>query len=460
MNEYGMLPPQDVEIEKELLGMCLFFPDAFVKTRDYLSVECFYKPENSLLYKAMNDLFLSGSQINLSTARTQLIKNGDLEAVGGPFILSELTDRITTVANLEGCCKIVLEKYVARELIRVNSENIQAAYASDSDALGLIEKQMNDVSAITDIISRTVKAKSVGDITDDVYKELDNRRQGKVSGDVKTHFKALDQVITAIEEGECVVMGARPGMGKTTLALQICLNNALNGIPSGFLSGEMTKKQVVKKAMFLLSKVVAFRSRRNDALNVDDMKSLFEAGLILKRIPFYVEDCAGNPISQLCSKYHKLVNKHKVKIIVADYLQRFNSDNPRDLDTARVTKVVTELNTMAKKTLCPIIIISQLNRGVEAKSPYIPSLSDLRDSGAVEQEADMVLFLWRPGYYKITTDADGKSVEGVLRVIIAKFRSGEPNQQVDLYWNDKRAMAEDITDGVSDGEEDLWSVDV
>ena len=428
------LPPQAIDLEEFVLGACLLDSKTIIELKNFLHPDCFYKEAHKKIFEAMLTVFNAGDPIDLGTVRYALSKASDLDFIGGPFYLSSLTDRITSSANAIAHARIIQEKYFLREFIRHGSEIVQKGYDDDGDPFDLVEQSNKFVSDILDDVGKG-KSLSVSEVAESRLELLRKRSVGYVDGEIKTYLESFDEKITCFEKGECIVIGARPGAGKTTLALQICVENALQGIPTAFLTAEMTVDLVVTKVMFYLANVATYKMRATNHLQKSEFDRLEEASKRLKNIPLFIEGCAGDSINDVKGKWHRLLSKHKIKLFAFDYVQRCGGEKKSDGATERVNQFTMGWNTLCKTTNVPGILISQMNRAVENRGGgKLPTLSDLKDSSALEQEADMVIFPYRPWIQGVKMDELGRSTENLMRLMIAKFRGGEI-QDVDLGWS-------------------------
>lgn len=439
---YGKVPPQAKELEEAVLGAVLLEKSAFDRVIEILQPQCFYSDANQRIFKACVQLAASNLPIDLFTVCEQLSKNEELELIGGAHYLMQITKSVVSAANLESHAKIVLEKFIKREIIRISGELIGDAYDDGGqepfDLLDDAEKQlyslsfknmgkmyMDSASVAMDGITHTEKMKN---------------RDEDITG-VPTGFEIMDKATAGWQDGDLIILAARPSVGKTAFALNLATNAAEimksfvdSGVRAdgkqnvGFFSLEMSARQLGQRIASAKSGVPLDKIMRGK-LDDEEMKKATEQGWnVLANMGLFIDDSSSLTINQLRTKARKMVKNHKVGLIIIDYLQlmsgvqNWRSDNREQ----EISKISRDLKMLAKELQIPIIPLSQLSRDVEKRSgKKIPQLSDLRDSGAIEQDADMVMFLYRPEYYKdMVDDAGDKYGAGETHVRIAKNRSG------------------------------------
>ena len=427
-NTYGHLQPQALEVEKAVLGALMIDKDAYAIVCELLYPESFYEPRNQKIYTAIRDLSIAEKPVDIMTVTDQLAKMGELENVGGPVYITELSARVSSSANIEYHAHIIAQKSLARQLISFSSDIETKAFDETIDVDELMQhaegalfelSQKNRKKGYTQIDPVITQAVMV-------IQEAAKNKNGMTG--IPSGYHDLDDKTSGWQDSDLVIIAGRPAMGKTAFALSMAKNIATDyKVPIAFFSLEMSNQQLVNR---LLSNVCEIEGKiiLNGQLQPDEWERLDKRVNKLLGAPLYVDDTAGLSVFELRTKARRLVREHGVKIIMIDYLQLMNANGMRF--TSRQEEVSTisrSLKGLAKELNIPVIALSQLNRGVESREGLDgkrPQLSDLRESGAIEQDADMVLFVHRPEYYHIYQDDNGHDLHGMAQIIIAKHRKG------------------------------------
>jgi len=425
--EYGKVPPQAIDLEEAVLGALMLEKDALISVGDILIPESFYKDSHQKIYKAILELSAKEEPIDIFTVTESLRRLNFLEDVGGPYFITQLTNKVASAAHIEFHAKIIAQKYIQRELIRVSSEIQSEAFDDSTDVASLLDKAQQDVFAIAEgnIKKETEHIRS---LAEEVIKQIEEagKREDGLSG-VPSGFNALDRITSGWQGSDLIIIAARPSMGKTAFVLSMARNMALtHKAPIAIFSLEMGADQLVRRMIASETELGSEKLRNGrladfewEQLNVR-IKELIEA-------PIYIDDTPGLSIFELRSKCRRLKAKYDIQCIVIDYLQLMSAGgNMRGNREQEVSLISRQLKIIAKELKIPVIALSQLNRGVEQRTGDAkkPMLSDLRESGAIEQDADMVLFIHRPERYGITEDTEGNSLIGIADIIIAKHRNG------------------------------------
>jgi replicative DNA helicase len=428
---FGKVPPQAKELEEAVLGAIMLEKGAFDTVVEILKPECFYSDANQQIYRAMQSLAGKSLPIDLLTVVEELKTREELELVGGPYYVSKLTNAVVSSANIEAHSRIVLQKFIQRELIRISGEIIGDAYEDSTDVFDLLDDAESKLYEITNNHLRknfddinTVLVKTIQRI-----EEMRNRDED-ITG-VPSGFPSLDKLTYGWQPTDLIILAARPSVGKTAFALNLARTAALNAkkpYPVAFFSLEMSAGQLVQRILSAESEIWLEKISRGK-LEEHEMKQLYKKGIErLSNAPIYIDDSAALNIFELRAKCRRLKNKHNVGLIIIDYLQLMSGggDNKNGNREQEISKISRDLKGLAKELQVPIIALSQLSREVEKRKEgaKIPQLSDLRESGAIEQDADMVMFLYRPDYYEIGTNENGESTKGETYVKIAKHRNG------------------------------------
>ncbi len=427
-NTYGHLQPQALEVEKAVLGALMIDKDAYAVVCETLRPESFYEPRNQMVYQAIMELSMAERPVDILTVTEQLAKNGQLEEVGGPGYVMELSSRVASSANIEYHANIIAQKSLARQLISFASVIETKAFDETIDVEDLMQEaegslfelsQRNmkkDYTAIDPVIAQAVKT------IQNAAKNTDG-----LTG-VSTGYYKLDDITSGWQASDLVIIAGRPAMGKTSFALSMAKNIAADmREPMAFFSLEMSNVQLVNR---LISNACEIQGSKilNGQLQRDEWKRLDKRINNLLGAPLYIDDTPGLSVFELRTKARRLVREHGVKLIMIDYLQLMNANGMRfSSRQEEVSTISRSLKGLAKELNIPILALSQLNRGVESREGLEgkrPQLSDLRESGAIEQDADMVIFVHRPEYYHIYQDDNGRDLHGMAQIIIAKHRKG------------------------------------
>lgn len=427
---FGKIPPQAKELEEAILGAIMLEKSAFDTVIEILKPECFYVEVHQRIYKAMQALAVKSLPIDLLTVVEELKIREDLEFVGGAYFVSKLTNSVVSSANIDAHSRIVLQKFIQRELIRISSEIIGDAYEDSTDVFDMLDDAETKLFEITNNHLRknfdsidSVLVKTINRIEDM------RNRQDDITG-VPTGFVSLDRITYGWQPTDLIILAARPSVGKTAFALNLARSAALHPTKPtavGFFSLEMSSSQLVQRILSAESEIWLEKISRGK-LEEHEMKQLYKRGIErLSKAPIYIDDSAALNIFELRAKCRRLKNKHNVGMIIIDYLQLMSGSADRNSNREQeISRISRDLKSLAKELQVPIIALSQLSREVEKRKEgnKMPQLSDLRESGAIEQDADMVMFLYRPEYYDITANEFGENNKGETHVKIAKHRNG------------------------------------
>lgn len=423
--EIGKLPPQALEVEKALLGALLTYKDAYSNVCELLAAESFYHKNHQYIYQAMSELSLAGQPIDILTVSEKLKVGNRLEAVGGFATLSELSEIGTSAVNIEEYAEIIYNKFLARDLIRISSNIEEQAFGEETDIKNLLEYAEGQIFEIN---QRRVKKEvtKVGDVVADVISRINNaaQQEGGYTG-LRTGFTKLDEKTNGWQPATLNIIAARPAMGKTAFVLSMAKNMAIDyGYPVAIFSLEMSNLELVNRLVINASEIEGEKIKTG-RLTPNEWQDLYAKTDCLNSAPIFIDDTANISVSELTTKARRLKSEHDIQCIIIDYLQLMNASGMSYGSREQEVSIISRsLKGLAKELDIPVIALSQLNRGVESREEKRPQLSDLRESGAIEQDADMVVFIHRPEYYKILQDAEGNSNEGVAEIIIAKHRSG------------------------------------
>ncbi len=431
--EFGKIPPKAIDLEEAVLGACMIEKEALDVVIDILQPDAFYTDAHQKIFKAINALFGAAKPIDILTVADQLRTNGELEDVGGPYYLAELTNRIASAANVEFHARIVAQKYIQRELIRVSSNIIKDAYEDTTDVFELLDEAEKNLFAIADENLRK-NGSMIGGIVSTEILEISKRMSRAQEGDVLTGvgsgFTELDRATSGWQKSDLIIVAARPGMGKTSFNLALARNAAIDlQKPVAFFSLEMTTNQLVQRLISMETEINADKLRKG-TLEPYEWTQLTMRVDKLKKAPIIIDDSPALNVFELRAKCRRYKEQFGIEMVIIDYLQLMagSSVNGKGMGNREqeISQISRSLKSIAKELNIPIIALSQLSRAVETRGGVKrPMLSDLRESGAIEQDADIVIFLYRPEYYEIFQDEDGNDTRGLAEVIIAKHRNGE-----------------------------------
>ncbi len=427
---YGKVPPQAKDLEEAVLGAIMLEKSAFDTVVEILKPECFYSDNHQRIYRAMQGLQQKNQPIDILTVVEELKRREELEIVGGPYYVTKLTNSVVSSANIEAHSRIILQKFIQRELIRISGEIISDSYEDSTDVFDLLDEAESKLFEITNNHLRknfdsidTVLVKTVQRIEDMRHRNED------ITG-VPSGFSSLDKITYGWQNTDLIILAARPSVGKTAFALNLARYACLHGnkkTPVAFFSLEMSAGQLVQRILSAESEIWLEKIARGKLAD-HEMKQLYAKGIQqLAKAPMFIDDTAALNIFELRAKCRRLKNKHNIGLIIIDYLQLMSGSADRNSNREQeISKISRDLKGLAKELQVPIIALSQLSRAVESRKDgeKIPQLSDLRESGAIEQDADMVMFLYRPEYYGITANEHGESNKGETYVKIAKHRNG------------------------------------
>lgn len=427
---YGKIPPQAKELEEAVLGAIMLEKSAFDSLIDTnLKPECFYVEAHQIIFLAMQDMQQRGVPIDLLTVVEELKRKGQLDLVGGPYYISKLTNMVVSTANIEAHARIILEKFIQRELIRISNETMSDAYEDSTDVFDLLDETESKMFKITNNYLKK-NFEDIGSVLAKAINRIDDlRTQTEDISGVPSGFKSLDRITFGWQQTDLIILAARPSVGKTAFALNLARNAALNTTrptPVGFFSLEMSASQLVQRILSAESEIHMEKISRGK-LEEYEYQQLHSKGIKrLETAPLFIDDTAALNIFEFRAKARRLVNKHHVGIIIIDYLQLMSGSGDKGSNREQeISTISRNLKALAKELSIPIIALSQLSRAVETrKESKMPQLSDLRESGAIEQDADMVMFIYRPEYYEVMANEHGDSTKGETLIRIAKHRNG------------------------------------
>ena len=445
-NELGKVPPNAIDIEEIVLGQLMIEPDAAILVMDLLKPECFYKDANQKVFTAIRNLATREEPINMMTVIEELRKKEELEKVGGAFYITNLTQKVSSAAAIEYHAKIIAQKFIQRELIRVSSEIQNKAFDPEMDVYDLIDFSENELFKVAE--SRLKKESTpISDLIKEAIKNIEEagKRDDGLSG-IPTGFTKIDRVTSGLQASDLIIIAARPSMGKTAFILSMLRNMAVDhNIPVAMFSLEMSNIQLVMR-LIVSETELEHGKIKNGKLTTEEWAILEERTKSLLASPIYLDDTPALSIFEFRAKCRRLHQKHKIKCVFVDYLQLMNAPNSGSREQ-EISTISRQLKAIAKELEIPVIALSQLNRSIDKTNEYRPQLSNLRESGAIEQDADIVAFIHRPEYYKITEDSEGNSTIGMAEIIIAKHRNGAL-EDIQLRFEKEFAKFTENFDGI------------
>jgi replicative DNA helicase len=430
------LPPQSIEAEQSLLGCLMLDKNAVVKVADFLEPRDFYRRAHQEIYRASLDLFEKGEPMDFLTLSSRLKEKGQLEEIGGNSYLTELINSVPTASHVLNYAKIVQRKRILRDLIAASQEIGVLGYNETEDTDLLLDQAEKRIFSIAQksLSQNFIPVKAT---LEDAFERIDklSKREAGIRG-LPTGFTALDNILAGLQKSDLIILASRPGLGKSALATNIAANIAISQKePVGLFSLEMSKDQVVDRLIASLANVDLWRLRTGRLSSTEednDFSRIQNAMGILSEAPIYIDDAASSNILQMRAMARRLQAEKGLGLVIVDYLQLMEPRNPSDQIVRQITEISRALKGLARELNIPVLAISQLSRAVEQRSPQKPRLADLRESGSLEQDADVVLFIYREDRYRPETPR-----KNIADIIIAKHRNG-PVGNIELYFDDRR----------------------
>lgn len=446
-NHLGKVPPQAIELEEIVLGAILIEREAMTDIAEFLRPEAFYVDANKMIYGVIQELSIVSSPIDIITVTEGLRKKGQLEMCGGAYYITMLTDKVASSANIETHARLLQEKYIKRELIRSSSQMVNDCYSDEHDVFDLLSRSEYEKDELLQSIT-VRKEVSNSELFNSTLNTLAKQKDDKkgLTG-VPSGFQDLDRITGGWQKSDLIIIAARPGMGKTSFVLQNALNASFDfNVPGAFFSLEMSMEQLMKKELAIMCDVPLEKFRKN-TLTEEDWCRMGNMTNKIMAAPIHWDDTPSISLIELCAKARRLKKKYDIQYIAIDYLQLMTGKGGKYTNREQeIGSISRGLKGLAKELSIPIMALSQLSRAVETRAGINgkrPMLSDLRESGSIEQDADMVIFLYRPEYYGIEEDETGVSTDGIAEVIIAKHRNGETDD-VPLKFNKSTTGFDDL----------------
>jgi replicative DNA helicase len=438
MQSISRIPPHSIEAEQSVLGAMLLDREAIISASEFVKAEDFYKDSHREIFEAVMELFEKGEPVDLITLSEQLKQRNTLEAVGGVAFLTDLSASVPTIANVAHYARIIQEKSLLRKLIKSCSEISEKSFEAAEEIGNIIEYAER---SIFDLSQRKISRSfiPIKEILISSFNRIEKLYSTKASiTGIPTGFTDIDNKTSGMQKSDLILVAARPSMGKTAFALNIVQNAALKtGVPVAIFSLEMSREQLVNRMICAEANIDSHRLRTGN-LDEDDWPKLALSVNKLSKANVYIDDTPGITVAEMRSKCRRLKMERGLELIVIDYLQLMQGNGRAESRQQEISDISRSLKALAREMDCPVLALSQLSRAPEMRSEHRPMLSDLRESGAIEQDADIVMFLYRDEYYHPDTEK-----KNIAEVIIAKQRNG-PTATVELVWLDKYTKFADL----------------
>jgi replicative DNA helicase len=434
-------PPCNIEAEKGVLGSILLLPDVCDEVALIVRPTDFYDEANQKLFAHIQAIHDAGRRVDLTLLVERLNSSGDFELIGGAGYLAEVARSVPHAANAGHYAQIVRDKATLRSLIHSSTDILRDAYDETTDARDMLNRAEERIFSILGS-QGTGRTETISDILHKAMDRIDARMSNQhMQGGIETGFRELDSLTGGLHDSELIILAGRPSMGKTAFALNIAENVAIDlGIPALFVSLEMSSLELADRLLCSRAHVDS-RPLRNGHISQDDRRKLVEKAGEISQAPLFVDDSPSRNMTEIAATARRLKRKQKLGLVVIDYLQLIDADNPKDQRQEQVARIARRLKGMARELGIPVLCLAQLNRQAEVAKENRPRLSHLRESGAIEQDADLVMFVHRDEYYE-TNEDDRAAKAGQADIVVAKQRNG-PTGEVKLTWLSKYTRFED-----------------
>lgn len=442
------LPPQNIEAEKSLLGCLMIDPEAILKVVDFLMAKDFYKDIHKKIYQTMVEIFEKREPIDSLSASSRLKEKKELEQIGGVTYLTSLVNFVPTASHVLNYAKIVQQKRILRDLIGASYEIGMMGYQEAEDVDALLDNAERRIFSIAQK-SLTQRFIPVKEILEETFKRIDelSKHKGGLRG-ISTGFRSLDNILAGLQKSDLIILAGRPSLGKSAMALDFARHVACNyKIPVGLFSLEMSKDQIIDRLIAAQADIDLWRlrtGRLSDEGEDNDFDRIQKAMDVLSQAPIFIDDASSSNVLQMRAMARRLQADQGLGLLIIDYLQLMEPRNLNATMVQQVTENSRALKGLAKELNIPVLVLSQLSRAVEQRTPQIPRLADLRESGAIEQDADVVMFIHREDRYKPNTER-----KNIADIIIAKHRNG-PVGKIELYFDEPRVSFKDLEKGYQD----------
>lgn len=439
MADSPKLPPQNIQAESSLLGSILLDPDAFTKIADTVRGGDFYEKRHEQIFESMLNLYEQRKPIDVLTLSEKLETSKKIDDVGGSSYITELANSVPSAAHIHEYAEIVTKKATLRRLIEAAQGITQLGFSDDEDTDSLIDRAEQLLYGVSES-KNTQGFRAVGDVLNESFDRIEelSKDKSKLRG-IPSGFRGLDNILAGLQNSDLLILAARPAMGKSSFALNVAHNVALKeGVPVGIFSLEMSQEQLVDRLLSSEAGVDSWKLRTGN-LEDSDFAKIGEAMGALSEAPIFIDDTPMMNVMDMRTKARRIQSEHGLGLIIVDYLQLMSGrGNYGENRVQEVSEISRGLKGLARELNVPVIALSQLSRSVESRSPQIPQLADLRESGSIEQDADVVMFLYREDYYNPDTDR-----QHITDLFIKKHRNG-PIGQVELFFHEEKTQFRQI----------------
>lgn len=440
--EKDKLPPQSREAEQATLGSVLIDKNAIDKIADVIRPEDFYDDRHGIIFDTILDLYEKSVPADLLSLSTRLEERGELEKIGGRSYLTELTNVVPTATNVVHYANTVQRKATLRRLIEASSQIAAFGHNEDEDTDSVLDKAEQALFRVSQKFLKN-KFVAIKNLLPEVFDRIDelHRASGKLRG-IPTGYLDLDLLLAGLQKSDLLIIAARPSMGKTTLALDIARQVAVESkVPVGIFSLEMSKDQLIDRMLCAQANVDAWKMRTGRLTDDEDFARIGNAMGILSEAPIFIDDSGTSTVMEIRTKARRLQAEHGLGLLIIDYLQLIESRRASDNRVQEISEITRSLKGLARELNIPILALSQLSRAVEARTPPIPKLSDLRESGSIEQDADVVLFIYREAMYG--RGEQDPQRRNVAEIQVAKHRNG-PTGKIELFFDENRVSFKNL----------------
>lgn len=433
------VPPQNTQAEASLIGSLLLDREAIIKVADIVAGDDFYVAKNRLIFEAILALYEKREPIDVVTLSNKLESMGELEPVGGATYLTELVNSVPSAAHVVHYAQIVVQKATLRRLIEASGKINALAFEENAPLDGLLDSAEQ---TLFEVSQKHLKQNfsPIREVLAESFDRLDSLHKDKKQlRGLPTGYRALDNLLAGLQKSDLIILAARPSMGKTSLAMNIAQNVAVkSGVPVGIFSLEMSKEQLIDRLLSGEAKIDSWKLRTGN-LEDRDFEKLNKAMGVLAEAPIYIDDSAMANVMEMRTKARRLQSEHDLGLIVIDYLQLMSGrNNSSDNRVQEISEISRGLKGLARELNVPVVALSQLSRSVESRHPQIPQLSDLRESGSIEQDADVVMFIYREDYYNKESER-----QNIADILIKKHRNG-PTGEIELYFEADKMLFKNI----------------
>lgn len=441
------MPPNDLEAEKSVLGSLMLDKNAVHIVSDILKPEDFYSEKHSIIYEAMFDLYKRKDPIDILSVSSRLKEKKQMDQVGGNSYITELINGVPTSSNAKYYAEIVHKKSVLRDLIESSNHISQLGYNEAEDVDEILDQAEKKIFSVARF-SLKQKFQNVKGMLGEAWDRIDRLHKSKEElRGVPTGYPDLDNLLAGLQKSDLIILAARPSMGKTAFALDIARNVAIGkNIPVGIFSLEMSSQQLVERLLAAEAKIDAWKLRTGRGLNDEDFSRLSNSLDKISRAPIFIDDEASTNILQMRAKARRLQAEHGLGLLIVDYMQLMVPRQKTDNIVQQMTEISRSLKGLAKELDVPVLALSQLSRAVESRRPPIPKLHDLRDSGSIEQDADVVQFIYREDKYKDNDDSDYNPEFSEAQILVEKHRNG-PVGKIKLHFHPNKITFTSIEKG-------------